>query len=60
MTLILAITGGGVKLAPVLVFKGKTDKSNEKRYNTLKAVKDKRIFIYFQENGWINDFLFKK
>lgn len=32
VTLILAISGGGVKLAPVLVFKGKTDKNNEKRY----------------------------
>ena len=60
VTLILAISGGGVKLAPVLVFKGKTDKNNEKRYNTLNVVKDKRIFIYFQDNGWINDFIFKK
>ena len=60
MTLILTISEGGVKFTPVLVFKGKTDKNNEKRYNTLKVVKDKRILIYFRDNGWINDFIFKK
>lgn len=36
------------------------DKNNEKRYNKLEVVKNKRILIFFQENGWIIDYIFKK
>ena len=47
ITVILAITGKDNKLPPVLIFKGKIDKTNEKRYNTLDVVKQKRIYIFF-------------
>ena len=60
VTVILSVTGGGVKLPPVIVFKEKCDKKNEKRYSALDVVKDKRIFIYFQDNAWINDYIFLK
>lgn len=33
----------------VLIFKGNFDKNNEKGYNKLEVVKNKRIFIFFQE-----------
>lgn len=60
ITVILAITGKGNKLPPVLIFKGKNDKTNEKRYNRLDVVKQKRIYIFCQDNGWVNEFIFKK
>ena len=45
---------------PVIIFKGKIDKTNEKRYNTLDVVKQKRLYIFCQENGWVNEYIFKK
>jgi hypothetical protein len=44
----------------IIVFKGKYDKNKERRYNTIEVVNDKRIYIFFQDGGWINDFIFKK
>ena len=60
VTLILAISAGGNKLPPVIIFKGTPDKNNEKRYNKLEVVKDKRILVFFQNNAWVNDAIFKK
>lgn len=60
VTVILAVSASGKKLPSVLIFKGKSNKNNEKRYNRLNVVKNKRILIFFQENGWINDSIFKK
>ena len=60
ITVILTITGKGNKLPPVIIFKGKIDKSNEKRYNKLDVVKQNRVYIFCQENGWVNDYIFKK
>ena len=51
ITVILAITGKGNKLPPVLIFKGKIDKTNKKRYNLLDVVRQKRIYIFCQDNG---------
>ena len=45
VTIILAITAGGNKLPPVIIFKGLPDKNNEKRYNKLEVVKNRRILI---------------
>lgn len=50
ITVILAITGKDNKLPSVLIFKGIIDKTNEKRYNTLDIVKQKRIYIFCQDN----------
>lgn len=41
------------------MFKGKPEKNNEKK-NSIDVVKNKRIFIFFQDNGWINDYIFMK
>ena len=59
VTVILAVTGSGNKLPPILIFKGKSDKINERRYNKLDVVRNKKIFIFFQENAWVNDSIFK-
>lgn len=56
----MSIIGGGDKLPSIILFKGKPEKNNEKRYSTLDVVKNKRIFIYFQDNVWINDYIFMK
>ena len=55
---ILTITGKGNKLPLFINFKDKIDKTNEKRYNKLDVVKQKRV-IFCQENGWVNDYIFK-
>ena len=48
-TIILAISAGGNKLPPVIIFKGTPDKNNEKRYNKLEIVKEKRILVFFSK-----------
>lgn len=47
VTILLAISAGGNKLPPVIIFKGISDKNNEKRYNKLEVVKNRRILIFF-------------
>jgi hypothetical protein len=47
-------------LPPVIIFKGIPDKNNEKRYNNLDVVKNRRILIFFQNKAWVNDAIFKK
>ena len=47
-------------MPPVIIFKGKPDKNKEKRYNNLDVVKNRRILIFFQNNAWVNDAIFKK
>ena len=43
VTVILPITSGGNNLPPILIFKGKQNKNNEKSYNKLDVVKNKNI-----------------
>ena len=47
-------------MLPVINFKGKPDKNNEKCYNNLDVVKNRRILIFFQNNSLVNDAIFKK
>ena len=48
VTIILAISAGGNKLPPVIIFKGTPDKNNENCYNKLEVVKDRRILVFFK------------
>ena len=57
---LLCITGGGLKLPPLIVFKGKP---NGKLYNKLinnSYVLKKNIFIECQENAWVTEAIFYK
>ena len=60
VTIILAISAGGNKFPPEIIFKDTLDKNNEKRYNKLEVVKEKRILVFSQNNAWVNNAIFKK
>ena len=55
---ILSIVGNGNKLPPILVFKAKKNGRLENELNTLPIVRDKKIFVYCQENAWCNTDIF--
>ena len=59
ISLIFGISGNGYKLPPVLIFKAKKDGKLEKSVNELELVKQKKIYVYCQENTW-SDFKFSK
>ena len=60
ISLILGVSGNGYKLPPVLIFKAKKDGRLEKTLNELELVKQKKIYIYCQENAWSDYDIFKK
>ena len=49
---ILSQVGNGNKLPHILVFKAKKKGRLENELNTLPIVRDKKIFVYCQENAW--------
>lgn len=57
---VLAISAGGKKLIPTLIFKGGRDGNLESRYKNLECVKNKKIMIYFQSNAWCDENIFKR
>jgi hypothetical protein len=57
---VLAVSAGGRKLIPTLIFKGGRDGSLEDKYKNLEVVKNKKIMIYFQYNAWCDETIFKK
>ncbi len=57
---VLACSAGGKKLMPALIFKGGKDGNLESRYKNLECVKNKKIAIYFQNNAWCDEYIFKK
>jgi len=57
---ILACSAGGKKLIPALIFKGGRDGNLETKYSNLEVVKNKKIVIYFQNNAWCDEYIFKR
>ena len=57
---VLACSAGGTKLIPALIFKGGRDGNLETRYRNLEVVKNKKIVIYFQNNAWCDEYIFKR
>jgi len=57
---VLACSAGGKKLMPALIFKGGRDGNLESRYKNLEVVKNKKIVIYFQNNAWCDEYIFKR
>ena len=60
ISLILGVSGNGYKLPPVLIFKPKKYGRLEKTLNELELVKQKKIYVYCQENAWSDYDIFKK
>lgn len=52
ITCVLSIAANGVKLPPLLIFKGKAEKYLEKKLNKLDEAKNKDNFINCQKNAW--------
>ena len=52
ISLFLGVSGNGYKLPPVLIFKAKKYGRLEKTLNELELVKQKKIYVYCQENTW--------
>lgn len=48
----------GKKVAPLLIFKGKRNKTTEKNLNNLPIVKEKKIFVICQNNAWCDSEVF--
>jgi len=57
---VLAVSAGGKKLIPTLIFKGGRDGNLETKYKNLEVVKNKKIVIYFQSNAWCDEAIFKR
>ena len=55
---VLSITASGSKLPSLLIFKDKPGKYLEKKLNKLEEVKNKDIFISWEENSWCTYQLF--
>lgn len=56
---ILAISGDGKKLPPVLIFKAKQQGKLAKKLGAIEIVKQKKIFVYCQTNAWCDYSIFK-
>ena len=59
ISLLLTILSIGNKLAPLVVFGGKTDGPLEKELQKNLYVKNNSIFIKCQESSWVNSNIFK-
>ena len=58
VSLILSILAGGEKLPPLIIFKGTKNGPKENRQNDNIDVKNKEIFIRYNENYWAYEDLF--
>ena len=52
ISLVLIIEGGGYKLPPLVIMKGKKNGYLEKKFNKIKSVIENKIFVKYQENSW--------
>ena len=51
VSVILAISGNGEKLAPMMIFKGQPGKTNEKKLQDIEEVKKKFLFVAKKIHG---------
>ena len=58
ISVILSVAGDGTKLPPLVIFKGEEGKTIEKSLNTLYYVKNKKIFVHCQREGWCTSEIF--
>lgn len=54
------ITGGGIKLPPLVIVKGESGKTIENELRKLYTIPECYIFIYTQKEGWCTTFIFKE
>ena len=59
ISVILACTANGIKLAPLIIFKGQEGKRIEKELSAHKLVQNKRIYVKCQPNSWCTTDIFK-
>ena len=60
ISIILSVVGIGYKLPPLLIIKVEPGKSIEKELRTLPYERDKKIFIYCQQDAWCTTSIFKE
>ena len=60
ISIILSITGSGIKLPPLVIVKGEPGKSTEKELCKLYNHPEECIYIYAQKDGWWTTFIFKE
>ena len=58
ISIILSITDSGYNLKPLMIFKGKKDKTTEKMLQNLEEVKQKMIVVKCQSNAWCDKDIF--
>ena len=59
INLLLTILSNGNKLAPLVVFRGKSDGPFEKELQKNLYVKNNSILVKYQESSWVNSNIFK-
>lgn len=60
ITIILSAAGDGTKLAPLVIVKGEPGKTVETNLRKLEYVRNNKLFIYYQNNAWCDNFIFKE
>lgn len=56
VSVFLAIAGNEDKLVPMMIFKGQPGKTNEKKFQEIEDVKNKKFFACCQQNSWARYF----
>ena len=60
LLVVLCIIANGGKLPPIIVFKGKSNPTLEKRLQNFVKQKNYNVKIYCHEKGWVDKILFEK
>lgn len=58
VSVILAVTGDGYKLSPLVIFKGEEGKSIEKNLPKLPFVHNSEMYVHCQKEGWCTSHIF--
>ena len=58
ISLILCVLSNGLKLPPMIAFKGKTDGTLIKKLEKHHLVINKKVFVVCQPNSWIDSSIF--
>ena len=54
----MSISASGNKLQPYIIFKGQKNKTLYQELQQFNEVKENKIFLYTQENAWLDENLF--
>ena len=58
LSVILSISGDGIKLPAFFIIKGEEGRTTEKQMNDLYYIKNKEMYIHCQPQGWFTTELF--